>query len=214
MKILKYKTPIIGLALFIGIMGLVGETTAQPRPNVVDGGNRWLINSYPDCDVTHPLWAEQGICFLPYKACGACGITGFWYSDTYPNWRGGYMQEGDRLLMHGNWHWLNKPFAGSDGMVIDLFAGTSPKDEGAGQWTEWLNAGAYGTPEYYFNTRLRRVGKCEIPHGVDPSVMSMEELEKLSIDLSRKVKPRLRKDGKPAEFPSDPEQVPLREKYQ
>ena len=211
MKILKHKITVLGLALFMGIVGLAGEAAAQPSPNVFDGGNRWLINSYPDCDKSHPLWATQGICFLPYKSCGACSITGFWYSDTYQNWRGGYMQEGDRLLMHGNWHWPNKPFAGSDGMVIDLFAGTSPMDEGAGQWTEWLNSGPYGTADFYFNTRLRRVGKCHLPQSVDLSRMSAAEVEKLSVDLSMKVKPRMRKDGKPAEYPADPEQVPLRE---
>ena len=117
------------------------------------------------------------------------------------------MQEGDRILMHGNW----AGFGGSDGMVIDLFAGTSPRDEGAGQWIEWLNAAVYGTPDFYFNTRLRRVGQCRIARGLDLSRMSQAELEKLTIDMSREVKPRLRKDGKPAQSPGDPEQVPLKE---
>lgn len=210
MRILKYKIIVTGLALFMGIVGFVGEAAAQvpgPRPNVFDGGNRWLITSHPDCDPAHPLWATQGICFLPYKPCGACGIQGAWYSDTFPGWRGRYMQEGDRILMHGNW----AKFGGSDGMVIDLFAGTSPRDEGAGQWIEWLNAGAYGTPDFFFNTRLRRVGRCPLPANVDISKMSQEELEKLSIELSDRVKPRLRKDGKPAEYPADPEQSPLPE---
>lgn len=205
MKTLKNRIIAAGLTLFFGLAGLVGQATAQPKPNVFDGGNRWLITSHPDCDESHPLWATQGICFLPYKRCASCGITGFWYSDTYPNWRGGYMQEGDRLLMHGNW----AGFGGSDGMVIDLFAGTSPRDEGAGQWIEWFNAGTHGTPDFYFNTRLRRVGNCRI--GRDISNMSQPDLEKLSIELSRAVKPRLRKDGKAAEYPGDPEQQPLPE---
>jgi hypothetical protein len=208
MSIIKSKITILGLILFLGILGLPWHAAAQvPRPNVVDGGNRWLITSYPDCDVVHPQWATQGICFLPYKACGACGIQGAWYSDTYSGWRGRYMQEGDRILMHGNWD----RFGGSDGMVIDLFAGASPRDEGAGQWTEWLNASSHGTPDFFFNTRLLRVGKCQMPRGVDISNMNEIEIEKLSVELSDKVKPRMRRDKKPAQSPGDPEQLPLPE---
>ena len=212
MRILKSKITITGLVLFVGMFVLMSAAYAQmPKPNVVDGGNRWLITYYNDCDTAHTQWATQGICFLPYKPCGACGITGFWYSDTYPNWRGGYMQEGDRILMHGNWDWPNRKFVGSDGMVIDLFAGTSPRDEGAGQWTEWFNNPTFGTPDFYGNTRLRRVGKCQLPQGNHVFQMGQEDMEKMAQDLSRNVKPRMRKDGKPAESPNDPEQIPLRE---
>lgn len=124
------------------------------------------------------------------------------------------MQEGDRILMHGNWDWPTKKFVGSDGMVFDLFAGTSPQDQAAGQWTEWFNNPTFGTPDFYGNSRLVRVGKCQVPTGVDISKMSEAELEKLSVDLSSKVKQRLRKDGKPAEHPGDPQQVPLKEEQE
>lgn len=209
MRILKSKTTIIGLVLFMGIVGLGWSATAQaPKPNVVDNGNRWLITYYNDCDTVHSQWATQGICFLPYKPCGACGIQGAWYSDTFPDWNGRYMQEGDRILMHGDY--ANN--VGHDGMVIDLFGGTSPRDEGAGQWTEWREApGFFGTTIGFGNTRLRRVGKCQLPAGADISRMSQEEIDKLASELSTKVKPRLRRDGKAAEFPIDLEQVPLRE---
>lgn len=212
MRILKQKIMIAGLALFMGIVALAaGETSAQtPKPNVFDGGNRWLITYYDDCDTVHSEWATQGICFLPYKLCGACGIRGAWYSDTFPDWNGRYMQEGDRLLMHGDY--ANN--VGHDGMFIDLFAGTSPRDEGAGQWTEWRETGFYGTTIGFGNTRLRRVGKCPLPANADISKMTEAEIDKLSIELSRQVKPRLRKDGKPAEFPIDREQVPLPEERQ
>jgi hypothetical protein len=117
------------------------------------------------------------------------------------------MQEGDRVLMHGNWG----NDVGSDGMVLDLFAGASPNDEGAGQWTEWFNAGTHGTTVGFLNARLRRFGRCQLPPNIDPTKMSEVELEKLSADLSRGVRPRLRKDGKAATSPTDPEQVPLPE---
>jgi hypothetical protein len=210
MRIFKHKITIIGLTIFMCIVGLVGEAIAQvqaPRPNVVDGGNRWLITYYNDCDTAHTQWATQGICFLPYKPCGACGIQGSWYSDTYPGWRGRYMQEGDRILMHGNW----AKFGGSDGIVIDLFAGTSPRDEGAGQWTEWLNSGQVGLPDFFGNTRLRRVGKCQLATNADISRMSQVDMDRMAMELSDRVKPRMRRDGKQAESPTDPEQVPLAE---
>jgi len=210
MRSLKCRTAILGLVLFLGIVGLGRGALAQaPKPNVFDDGNRWLITYYNDCDKVHSEWATQGICFLPYQACGACGITGAWYSDTFPDWNGRYMQEGDRILMHGDY--ANN--VGHDGMVIELFAGTSPRDEGAGQWTEWREApGFYGTTIGFGNTRLRRVGKCHLgAPGADISRMRPEEIDKLAQEFSSKVAPRLRKDGKPAEFPADPEQVPLKE---
>lgn len=209
MRILKYKITIIGLVLFTCIAAFVATTgNAQaPSPNVFDGGNRWLITYYNDCDNRHTQWATQCICFLPYQPCGACGIRGAWYSCSFPGWRGRYMQEGDHLAMHGNW----ANFAGSDGMIIDLFAGTSPMDEGAGHWTEWWNNGPFGNNIGFGNTRLKRVGKCQLPRNVDLSRMSQAEVDKLAAELSDKVKPRLRKDGKVAQSPNDPEQVPLAE---
>jgi hypothetical protein len=207
MSSFKYKITIIGLALFMGIVGLVGQASAQtPRPNVYDGGNRWLITGYFDNSPVHQQAATQGICYLPYAQNGT-HISGVWYSDTFPGWRGRYSQEGDRVLMHGNW----ANFGGSDGMVIDLFAGTSPRDEGAGQWTEWFNSGQFGNTVGWGNTRLRRVSKCQLPKNMDASRMSQQEFEKLSEDLMRSVKPRMRKDGRPAESPADSEQVPLPE---
>lgn len=210
MRLQKTHLTILGLVLFVLTLSAV-VTTAQvpgPRPNVFDNGNRWLITYYNDCDVQHSQWATQGICFLPYRPCGACGINGAWYSDTFPNWLGRYTQEGDRILMHGNW----ANFRGSDGMFIDLFAGTSPRDEGAGQWTEWWNFGApFGTTVGFGNTRLRRVGKCELPHNNHLAQMDNNQIDRLAEELSRKVRPRMRKDGKPAESPTDPEQVPLKE---
>jgi hypothetical protein len=208
MRNLTHKFELTGLALFMVIAVFAGQVTAQvPKPNAFDGGNRWLITAFDDSSSIHQQWATQGICFLPYAVSGT-HIRGIWYSDTYPNWSGRYSQEGDNLLMHGNWG----NFIGSDGMVIDLFAGTSPRDLGAGQWTEWWNFGAHGTTVVFANTRLSRVGKCPLPTNVD--TMSQAELEKFSAERSSSVSPRLRKDGKAADRPTDPEQVPLAEETQ
>ena len=208
MRSCKHRSNLIGLALFVSIIVFAGQAGAQvPKPNVFDGGNRWLITAFDDSSSVHQQWATQGICFLPYAVVGT-HIRGVWYSDTFPNWNGRYSQEGDNLLMHGNW----ANFMGSDGMVIDLFAGTSPKDVGGGQWTEWWNFGAYGTTVVFANTRLSRVGKCPLP--VNVATLSQAELEKFGTDSSSRVSPRLRKDGKEADHPGDPEQEPLAEEPQ
>lgn len=208
MRSFKHRINLIGLALFMVIAVSAGQATAQvPKPNVFDGGNRWLITAFDDKSTVHQQWATQGICFLPYAVSGT-HIQGVWYSDTFPNWRGRYSQEGDNLLMHGNW----ANFGGSDGMVIDLFAGTSAKDVGGGQWTEWWNFGTYGTTVVFANTRLSRVGKCPLP--VNVGTATQAELEKFGADNSGRVSPRLRKDGKAAEYPGDLEQEPLAEESQ
>lgn len=207
MRILKHKITLTTLALFVGIIGLAAQANAQvPKPNVFDGGNRWLITGFFDNSPVHQQAATQGICYLPYAQNGT-HIAGIWYSDTFPGWSGRYSQEGDLVKMHGNWG----NDIGSDGMVIDLFAGTSPRDEGGGAWTEWFNGGPHGMTVAFGNARLRRVGKCRVPTNFDASKMSVAELERQVEELQRDVKPRMRRDRKPAESPADPEQLPLPE---
>lgn len=149
------------------LLSLTATAVAQPRPNVVNNGNRWLITAYDDSSPAHAQWATQSICFLPFAASGT-HIRGVWYSTSFPNWRGRYSQEGDRLLMHGDY----ANGVGHDGIVIDLFAGNTPADEGAGQWTEWRETGPYGTTIGFLNARLRRVGSCKWPVGIDVSKIS------------------------------------------
>jgi len=80
----------------------VAEASAQPKPNVYDGGNRWKITAFDDSFPEHPEWATQEICFLPYIA-DATGIQGMWYSLTFPDWNGRYRQEGDEVKMTGDY---------------------------------------------------------------------------------------------------------------
>ena len=208
MRSFTHKIEHAGAAFLLLTVLLAGTAVARvPKPNVFDAGNRWLITAFDDSSTVHAQWATQGICFLPYVVVGT-QIRGAWYSDTFPNWRGRYAQEGDNLLMHGNW----ANFGGSDGMVIDLFAGTSPKDEGGGQWTEWWNFGTYGTTVGFANARLSRVSKCPLPANF--ATATQAELEKFGADSSGRVSPRLRKDGKEADHPSDPESAPLPEESQ
>jgi hypothetical protein len=96
-------------------------------------------------------------------------------------------------------------------MSLELIAGTSPRDVGGGHWTEWWNMGPYGTTVAFGNARLMRVGKCQLPKNAHFTNLVQSDMEKLAVEFSMKVRPRMRKDGKPAESPSDPEQVPLPE---
>jgi hypothetical protein len=188
----------------VALLGLSVTAAAQPKPNVFDGGDRWLITAYDDTSPVHAQMATQSICFLPYAASGT-HIQGVWFSTSFPNWRGRYSQEGDRVLMHGDY----ANGVGHDGMEIELFAGTSPADEGAGQWTEWRETGPFGTNIAFANTRLRRVGRCKWPSDMDITKINRAEAEKIAVDLSSKVPPRKKRDGKVAESPAEPGQVPL-----
>ena len=200
-----YKLKLTGLALFVVVVGLVAEAAAQiPRPNVFQGGNRWRITAYEDASPVHQQLGTQDVCFLPFAIVGT-HIRGVWFSPTFPGWTGRYSQEGDRVLMYGNWG----NFIGSDGIFIELTEGTSPRDVGAGQWTEWFNFGANGTLVTFANARLARVGTCLLPTNAD--TMTQAELEVLATDRARSVEPRLRKDGKVSDHPLDPEQEPLPE---
>ena len=191
----------LALAAATGVAG--SPALANSKPNVYDGGNRWLITAFDDTSPSHTQWATQGICFLPYAVVGT-HIQGIWYSDTFPNWRGRYSQEGDRVLMHGDY----AKDVGHDGMVIELGFGTSPRDVGAGQWTEWREYGANGATIGFANARLARVGRCQQTFG-DITTLPPGTLEKMVDDVSARVPPRLRRDGKVAEAPLDLEQVPL-----
>ena len=202
MRSFKHSLNLTGLTIFMVVVGFAAQAGAQvPKPNVRDGGNRWLITAYDDASPVHQQLATQGICLLPYVQVGT-HIRGIWYSDTFPGWSGRYSQEGDRVLMHGNWG----NFIGSDGIVTELTEGTSPKDVGGGQWTEWFNFGAHGTTVVFANNRLARVGNCLAI--ANPNA-TQAELEVLATERSRSVPPRLRKDGKAAESPTDPESAPL-----
>ena len=58
--------------------------------------------------------------------------------------------------------------------------------------------------------RLQRVGRCGHQFG-DITALPLGTLEKMVDDLSSRVRPRLRKDGRVAVAPQDIEQVPLDE---
>lgn len=187
------------------VLSIGSPLFAQPRPNVVDGGNRWLISGFDDASPNHTFLASHQICFFATGMNGTHFI-GDWFALAFPNWRGRWAQEGDRLVMHGEFG----DRRGHDAMVIDLFAGTTPNDEGAGQWTEWIEVNPIDRTQRFATARLQRVGGCSPPPGItDVAKASKEDLEKAIAELAAKVPPRMKTDGKPATYPLEANQVPV-----
>lgn len=123
-------------------------------PDLVKGGNRWLITFYDDSSTTHNQWATQGICFFQVATAGT-HTRYVWYSDTFPDWNGRATQEGDQIFMHGDY----AADVGHDGMEWELVT-MSYKDEGAGHWKEWREDGSFGNTIGWGNAKLTRVGSC------------------------------------------------------
>lgn len=186
------------------VLFIASAAVAQPKPNLIDFGNRWEITAYNDASWNHTQTTMHELCFF---ATGVDGtqVIGVWYATTHPNWRGRWAQEGDRVLMHGEFGDRH----GHDATVIELFAGDAPVAEGAGQWTLWKEATPIDNTVLFANTRIRRVGFCSPPPNItDPTKVSAEVLEKAVAEAAAKVPPRLRADGKPAQSPAEPYQAP------
>lgn len=133
---------------------IAAELCPPYRPNLVEGGNRWLITFHNDRSPLHDRWATQGICFR-YTGRVGTHMGYIWYSDTYPNWNGRASQEGDQIFMHGDF-WRN---IGHDSMIWDIVT-NSYRNEGAGHWMEWLEDPGFGITIGLGNAKLRRVGSC------------------------------------------------------
>ena len=96
MKIRRAGMVTVALAAVGAMAG--APALANSKPNVYDGGNRWLITAFDDTAPQHTQWATQGICFLPYAQVGT-HIQGIWYSDTFPELAGS-LQPGGRSGAH------------------------------------------------------------------------------------------------------------------
>lgn len=129
-------------------------TNMPYSPNLTKGGNRWTITFYNDRSSTHEQWATQGICFQYINKVGT-HMSYKWYSDTFPDWNGWATQEGDQIVMHGDY----AGNVGHDGMIWDIVT-SSTNNEGAGHWWEWRENADYGKTIGFANAKLERVGYC------------------------------------------------------
>lgn len=139
---------------------LVISTTAMAAPphapDLTTDGNRWEITGYLDNAPGHAQAATQGLCFYD------TGVSGthqqyVWVSDTFPDWNGTAVQEGDQIFMYGEF----REDVGHDSISWEIV--TASKDNiGAGHWQEWLEDKRFGNTVGFANALLQRVGRCEI----------------------------------------------------
>jgi hypothetical protein len=190
------------------VLLITAAAAAQPQPSLTESGNRWLLSGWEDSSPDHAVLPTQTICFFRSGVNGT-HVVGVWSATTFPNWRGRWAQEGDRVFIYGEFG----DRAGHDSMVIDLFGGPTPSDQAWGKWVEWTESTPFDTTVRFANARLQRDGFCMPPPGIaDPTKVGAETLEKAVAELAVKVPPRLKADGKPARTPAEPGQVPLQNK--
>lgn len=162
---------------------LLSQALPPHYPDLVSDGNRWTITAYDDSSVVHTQWATQGICFYPAGTVGTHQRY-YWVSDTFPDWNGRATQEGDQVVMHGDY--ANN--IGHDGMEFEVTT-SSPKNEGFGHWHEWREDPKYGLTIGFANAKLVRVGKCR--------ALSVAE----AIDIGTKIELRLNSNNELAVVP-------------
>jgi len=152
-----------------------GVAQAQ-QPDLVTAGNRWTITAFNDESPIHDQWATQGICF---RSLGLFGTHQRyeWWSDTFPDWNGIASQEGNEVVLHGDY----AGDVGHDSVFFNVVT-TTPRNIGAGHWVEWREDGKFGRTIGFANALLTRVGRCQItpeeanllPYPVDASGKQLE----------------------------------------
>jgi hypothetical protein len=156
-----------------------------PNPYVLSTGqpsNQWSITAFDDTAPSHTEFATQSICFNPPVPFGT-NTMGTWYSLSFPDWNGLWYQEGDLVIMTGDY----AADVGHDEIHFDLTAVERPTFS-TGQWTEWREDGSFGLHVGKMNARLERRDRCPVvdkPPQVgieadagDPMTTRMEPVEK------------------------------------
>jgi hypothetical protein len=138
----------------------VGAAAAPPyNPDLITDGNMWTITAYYDNSPVHLEAATQRLCFFPDGFSGTHQRY-TWVSISFPDWNGRATQEGDQIFMHGDFAFPQPGVEGGhDSMQWEIVT-SSPKNEGAGHWHEWLEDGRLGRTIGFGNTKLVRVGRC------------------------------------------------------
>ena len=138
------------LGVVLLLLAVTTHAQAPYRADLVQGGNKWLLDAYDDTDPDHVFINTVGICFE------YAGIVGehqryTWYSDTFRGWRGTATQEGDQIFMHG----MYANGDGRDAMQLTIIIDT-PRSGSVGHWQEWRDNGGYGTTIGFANARMIR----------------------------------------------------------
>lgn len=138
------------------VLALPANGAPPYSADLVQGGNRWLIDAYDDSDPDHAALATPGICF-EYAGVSGTHQRYTWYSDTFLGWRGTATQEADQIFLHGSYANGNGHDAIQVRIIID-----SPRNGAVGHWQEWREDSGYGRTIGFANARMIRAGDCTL----------------------------------------------------
>lgn len=161
----------LSIPLVVGIFLYSSTSHAQPpyAADLVQGGNKWLLDAYDDTDTDHALMNTVGLCFK-YDGVKGTHQRYTWYSDTFKGWQGTASQEGDQIFLHG----VYAGGKGRDAIQVRIIINT-PRSGAVGHWQEWRDDGDYGQVVGFANARMIR----------DPGVpCGMTEAEALNTGFS------------------------------
>lgn len=171
--------------LLLGAGFMATNLFAAPpySPDMGAGGNIWRMTGFADESAVHKPVLFGGTksfadyCFYPTGTIGE-HRTYNWYSLTFKGARGTARQEGDKIVMHGDFptysHGLFVDDAGHESATFELVSG-GPTREGYGEQVVWLELGHFGKPLGFINIKMQRqVKQCRAP-------LYFFEVEKLSL---------------------------------
>ena len=148
------RIAILSLSIPLLVFTFLYSSTSHAEPpysaDLLQGGNRWLLDAYDDTDTDHAFVNTVGLCF---KDDGVQGTHQryTWYSDTFKGWQGTASQEGDQIFLHGTY----ANGKGSDAIQVRIIINT-PRSGAVGHWQEWRDDGDYGQVIGFANARMIR----------------------------------------------------------
>ena len=140
------------LAVVIVAFAFSAALYAQPpyTADLVQGGNKWLLDAYDDTDANHAYVNTVGLCFK-YAGTQGSHQRYTWYSDTFKGWQGTATQEGDQIFIHGRY----ADGKGRDAVQLRIIIDT-PRSGSVGHWQEWRDDNSYGEVIGFANARMIR----------------------------------------------------------
>jgi len=163
--------------LLVSGLSLSTAALAVPphQPNLTTGGSLWLMQAFNDTDPAHRQIFREEICFKFIANVGT-HMRYAWQSLTYPGFRGIATQEGDHVMMHGDYTQQGTATY-HDAMIFDLVT-QSTTDLGAGHWTMWKADGSYGSTLHSANVTMQRKSQstCAVNVTAGASGLSPDDL--------------------------------------
>ncbi len=140
--------------LSVALISLLFSSVLLAQPpysaDLVQGGNKWLLDAYDDTDPDHTFINTVGLCFK-YAGTHGSHQRYTWYSDTFKGWQGTASQEGDQIFLHG----VYANGEGRDAIQLRIIINT-PRSGSVGHWQEWRDNNGYGEIIGFANARMIR----------------------------------------------------------